>query len=323
MIHFIYAGHPNNDSRQSPYTVTRELYKYLKVKAVKAGTDVRYYDWCTMGRPEISKDDIIIGHPNYDENTIVQRIFKESVCKAKYLIFPLHTKMPEYNLPFDQLVSIADKVFNIMGPYWYDTIEQSAFAHWKPKIVRLDMAVDCSQFPYTRTKFNPSGSRHLVYVGHGRPEKNIEQIYEVMKSLPNLLLTWYGGAIEQPLAQLPNVRTIGWVDFTPDMVAKVVYHGDLFISCSRSDANPTTLLEAASWGLIPMCTAESGYIKPNLFDPIPLDDVAGTIEVINKLQATPEKELLERAWRSRKAVENDYTWLKFCETVWSNIVEMI
>lgn len=310
---FVYAGHPSNGSNSSPYTITRELYRYLRARV-----DVMYYDWCTMGCPPVDRDDVIIGHPNYDPNTVVQQLFAKARCRAKCLIFPLHHGIPEHNLPFTNLVHQADEVFNIMGPYWYDTLPGSQFESWQPKITRLDMAVDASKYPFLRTKFNPPGRRNLVYVGHARPEKNVEMLYEVMRRLPDVGLTWYGGGY-QPLQDLPNVTTVGWSDLTPEVAARIVRDGDFFINCSQSDANPTTLLEAAAWGLIPVCTKQSGYHNSDVFVNIPLNDVDGTLSVLAGLQCESEESLLSRARVNRSRIESDHNWDRFGETVWNKL----
>jgi hypothetical protein len=35
----------------------------------------------------------------------------------------------------------------IMGEYWWDQWDLSKYAHWKTKMVRLDMAVDATRYP--------------------------------------------------------------------------------------------------------------------------------------------------------------------------------
>jgi glycosyltransferase involved in cell wall biosynthesis len=317
-IHYVYAGHPGMVERQSPYSITRELFNYLKARC-----DVRYSDWCTMGLPDLGPDDIILGHPHYDPNTIVQRAIREAKCKLKCMIFPLHHGEPEHNLPFHDLVMKSDKVFSIMGPYWYDTLDQSPFASWKPKITRLDMAIDASQFPFLRTRFNPPGQRNFLYLGHARPWKNVDLLYEIMRRIPQHQLWWYGGIKEHPLADLPNVHLSGWVDLNPAMARTIVDNCDFFLNCSKSDANPTTLLESAAWGIVPACTRQSGYYPGQqcdwIFDELSLHDMDANLATIQKLQHTPEAELLARARASRQVIEQKYTWKRFCGTIWNEL----
>lgn len=305
-IIFVYAGHPHNKSIASPETITRELYKFLSTKK-----DVAYYDWCTMGCPPMGPDDVIIGHPHSDPNTIMHNAFKRQL-KGKYLIFPLHHGAPEHNLPFDGLVKQADGVLNIMGKYWYDTLENSPFAHWKPKITRVDMAVDASHYPYMRQKFAPPGKRNFLYVGNSNPEKNVGYLGEIMARMPESRLHWYGS---YP-ASGNNITFHGYANLTPDLGRKIVEDCDFFISPSRSDANPTTLLETTAWGIIPTCTKQSGYWEDEVFTNIPIDDPDGAVQVLNRLQHEPEENLLARAKHARSVVESEHSWARFCETVW-------
>jgi len=279
---------------------------------------VRYYDWADRRLPELGPDDLLVGHPNYDPDTVIQRGFREGRCRAKILLFPLHTGLPEYNLPFDHLVHQADRVLSITGPHWYNTLHLTRFAAWKPKIVRLDMAVRAEHFPRFKHGFNPPGKRRLLFLGAARPEKNLEQLEGLLRARPDWGLDWYGGYPEHPLSYLPNVTVHPWCDMTDQTAREAAGRCDILVSTSRSDANPTTLLEAVCWGLVPACTRQSGYDgSEGLFDILPLDDVPGTIEVLERLQREPEPALLERMRLARRVVEVRYNWGRFGDTVWS------
>ena len=222
-------------------------------------------------------------------------------------------------MPFDPLARAVDKIFSICGPYWYDTIDQTKFAHWKPKITRLDMAVDGKHFPYLRKKFNPIGHRKLVYIGSNLPMKNVGYIYEIMRHMNDVKLHWYGGDPSHPLAKLPNVKVTGWVQLNRDTAQRIVDECDIFINVSTSDANPTTLLESMAWGMITACSKQSGYWKDPLFTELFTDDVQATIKALRQLLNAPEEELLKRAQVGRKEIETKYTWDRFCSTVWNEL----
>jgi glycosyltransferase involved in cell wall biosynthesis len=234
-------------------------------------------------------------------------------------IHPLHTADPQHNMPFDEISTKADKIFSICGPYWYDTIDNTPFRHWKPKITRLDMAVDGNHFPYLRTRFNEPGKRKLVYIGSNMPMKNVGYLYNIMQLMPDVRLHWYGGDGGHPLAKLPNVDVTGWVRLTPDMAAQIVNECDIFVNVSNSDANPTTLLEAMAWGIITACTKESGYWKDPLFTELYLNDPAMTVQAIRGLLEAPGEELMQRAAAGRAAIETKYTWDLFCRTIWNEL----
>lgn len=312
-IIFVYAGQPDMGVIQAPYIITNKLYHFLAKHA-----EVVYYPWVSTDDPDVREDDIILGHPNYDPNTVIQRAFQKP-CKAKFLIHPFHTNRILDNRPFDHLVGISDRLFAICGEYWIDSIDSTVFAHWKPKITRVDLAVDPQTYPYLKHSFNGPGNRRLVYIGSSSPNKNLGYLRRIMLRLPQVTLHWYGGDSEHPLAKLPNVRTTGWVFLDAAMGKEICKWCDIKISVSDSDANPTTLLESSAWGLIPACTRESGYYNDPMFTELFLDDESRTVEILKELLAIDSSVLHERSLQNREIIESKYTWTRFCNTIWDTI----
>jgi len=314
MLHLTYAFPHSTKEIHSPHCITRNLYNYLNSR-----TDVKYYQWDHRGVADIKPNDVFIGHPHYEPSTIVQRTFAEKKCKFMATIHPLHTALPQHNMPFDHLARKADKIFSICGPYWYDTIDQTGFSHWKPKIVRLDMAIDRSHFPFVRERFNKIGERKLLYIGSTMPMKNVGFLAEIMQQMPDVRLHWYGGDGAHPLAKLPNVDVTGWTHLTPNVAKMITKECDFFVNVSTSDANPTTLLETMAWGVIPACTKESGYWKDPLFTELYLNNMSATVKALRGLLEAPEAELMQRVARANAEIETKYTWDRFCKTVWDEL----
>jgi glycosyltransferase involved in cell wall biosynthesis len=315
-IHFVYAGQPDYPYIQSPYSITKNLYYYLKQRA-----EVLYYTWDSYSDIPAEPDDIVIGHPHYDPNTTIQRFFASGKkCKAKFTIHPLHTVRVGDNMPFDHLTRAADKVFSICGPYWYDTIDTTPFAHWKDKIIRLDMAVDTNIYKYRKSHINEVGNRGIVYVGSDMPQKNLQYLYEIARRLPTVNFRWYGGNEGHQLNQLPNVKVIGWCDFSNDALMTDIFNfADLFVNVSISDANPTTLLEfGLGGGLIPICTQTSGYWNLASFINIP-HNVDTAVNTITEWLLKPEEDLKALSTYNREICERDYTWDIFCSKVYNEL----
>lgn len=312
-IHFCYAGNPDNGEIQSPYCITHNLFYFLKAR-----TNVVYHDWMSGDDIDIQPDDIILGHPNYDKNTVIQKAFRnQKPCRAKCLIFPLHTNRVEDNWPFNDLVQKATHVFSICGPYWYDTLHQTQFASWKPKITRLDMAADLNHFAHIKKTFHDPGQRRLVYVGSCTPHKNLEYMRSIMNAMHDVQLDWYGGSNCHQLAKLKNVRVDGWCRFTKEKLAEVCERSDIFLNTSYSDANPTTLTELClASGLIPICTKESGYHNSPHFINIPLNDIRTSISIIRRWLNEPTDVLNERSRVNREFCEKNHSWDVFCNTIW-------
>jgi hypothetical protein len=301
-LHFVYAEDPSIGRVDGAVSITKNLYHAL-VKHY----EVIYHRWDATHDIDLRPDDIFVGHPNYPPETVTQKVFASGKpCRAKCLIHPLHTRRVGDNMPFDHMARAADVIFSICGPYWYDTLPQTPFAHWQHKIVRLDMAVNAETFPRIKRAFNQA--RRLVYIGSATEHKNLGYLTEIMRAMPDMQLSWYGGFLEHPLARLPNVRTVGWQMLVGEVAKEICDNHDIFVNVSVSDANPTTLLEASAWGLIAGCTPQSGYYKDNKFFELALDDVGFCVQQIRKVASMPEAALLAWADRNREDVVNNYNW---------------
>lgn len=305
-IHFVYAGGINNDSEMSPYSITRNLYKHLKTKY----ENVYYYDYDYAGDVvNYNKNDIVLAHPNYEENTIGRKLFNLDF-RLKASIHPLHHKMPEFNRPFHDLVDKVDVIFSIMGPYWYDTIGETEFAFWKEKITRLDMCVNGEYYKYQKKKFNSKGNRKFVYVGNNRVEKGIEILYNMFKNSKYKLDVY--GSVDHKIVNLPNVKYHGRADVNSSFGEIICDKNDFFINTSISDANPTTCTEAAAFGLPVVCTKGSGYWPNEPFFNIEEDNY---FQVMENLQHMDESLLFNKSIEQRKWVDECCNWELFCNKI--------
>lgn len=323
-IHFVYAGDPNGREICSPYTITQNVYKFLKQKTSEIGWSLKYQNWTDVGPINHGPDDIIIGHPNYDPNTVIQATFKANrPCKAKFTIHPLHTKDVDANYPFNHLVEQADGMFAICGKYWYDTIENTKFKHWKPKITRLDMGIDTNHYPFMKEVFNEPHLRRLLYIGSATHYKNLPYMAEILKLIPDVQLYWFGGTNDSPISKLKNVRVTGNVTLNAELGKHITNACDLMINVSHSDANPTTLLECASWGLPIACTPGSGYYGGNPFFEIPENNAVKAAEYIINLLRGPSDVLYQASRNNRSTIEKEYNWSIFCNKIWNILSQYV
>jgi glycosyltransferase involved in cell wall biosynthesis len=315
VLHFVYSGNPADDScRGAPGTITNRLFRFLEGQF-----KVRYADWASTEPLAIGRDDILLGHPNYEPDSFVQRAFRDTECKAKFLIFPFHHALPEINRPFDTLVRKCARLFSITGEYWYDTISRSEFAHWKEKMIRVDMAIDAAHFPFLKERFSPKGKRVLFYLGSDRPEKGVSHLASLVRLAGCRLL--YAGSLG-PCGELfkgLDFKYLGPISLTREVLQWLAQQCDFFVNTSVSDANPTTILEMSAIGLPVLCTPQSGYVRPDLVYTLRLDDDRYNVALVNRLQQTEETSLIERSQAIRAVVERDYTWDRFCQTVLSGM----
>jgi glycosyltransferase involved in cell wall biosynthesis len=299
----------------TPYSITVRLYRYLRERQ-----ETWLYDWRETGMIELKPDDILIGHPHADPETLVQQTLRGGArCRLKALLFPIQHALPgnsEFTLP---LIERAALVLGIMGPYWFDTLSKSHFAPWKERIVRLDLAVDATEYPLVKRQFNPPGKRGILYIGRNAPCKGCAILGKTLDRLPGVERGWIG-----PGAEIPGVpRVSAWAEFTPDYVARLAETYDFFVNMSDSDANPATILEAMAWGFPVACTPQSGYYNMPTIVPLSTTDIAANVAALEELQHAPEERLRELSRANRALVETQYTWERFCATVWKALTPYV
>lgn len=321
MIHFVYAGDPFGHAIRSPDTITQNLFRFLGHRST-----VVFHNWQSRAPVFPALGDIVIGHPHPDANTALRLLWNHTNVSRRYLLFPFHHGLPESNLWANALVESSDRYFAITGPYWMDTISTSAFAHWERKITRLDMAVDPEAFPHVKTKWNPKHERTFLAITDPRPEKGQRVLAQV--ALEHKIRLVHVGHMHAELARmlqnkLPHFESVGWTDLTHDVARQLCEKCDIFIHMGVSDANPTTILEAALWGLPVVCTPTSGYLKGNLvFENVFAPGTTGAYknaQVFEELQTMPEQHLRTWAENARKTVVRQHTWDRFCQTIWEEI----
>ena len=258
MIYFVYAGDPLGRAKNSPNTISQNIFRRIQKKS-----DVSFIDWKYTGPIYLRDGDVIIGHPHPNRNTVMWKVFDTRCSVKRYLMFPFSHGIPSDNLWADDLVMMSDGWLPITGPYWTETIDKSPFSHWKRRMLaRLDMAIDPNDFPRTKIEWSPVGERVFFGVGDTRPAKGQDQLFDLALEL-DLRLVYAGVISERNLEigkKLSYFQFLGYAPmhdraFQKELCKKV----DFFLHCGVSDANPTTILECASLGLPVICTPESGY----------------------------------------------------------------
>ena len=305
---------------QSPYENTRNLYLALSKKI-----PTLLYHLTERVHCRFQPEDIFLGHPYFPhaegEYGVTELALKENIRTRKVaLISPLHCdvkiKTDHINKEFlddvDKLLPSADILFGIMGEYWWDQWDSSPYAHWKSKMVRLDMAVDAQRYPRVKKSFNPAGKRGYLYIGNSSdPRKGVDFLSRLMNQFDGYPKGWIGSGPD-----IPNVPRISDSrQLTPKFMAEVGKQYDFFISPAKADPNPTTILESMAWGFPVVCTPQSGYYGRDYRKNIYLDDIAESVNVLNKLQYADERKLILMADEAREIVVADYSWDKFTSTV--------
>ena len=108
---------------------------------------------------------------------------------------------------------------------------------------------------------------------------------------------------------------MGTYDFSEQEVKKLIQEYDFLITVGSADANPTTILEAMAWGLVPVCSVQSGYNGFSAIRNISIDCIEDAITTIKYLQSVPEEQL--KKWQQENLTQLDihFNWNRFCSQV--------
>lgn len=301
-VHFVY---PYENRISCPDAIGYKVGKLLEDRY----NVIHHWNAKEIIRP--GRDDILLGHPLFRPWTVFCRSMKQKGWKKIISMFPF---CPDNKTiaAFDPVVSKSDLFLSITGNYWYSATVDSLFSHWLPKMVHVDLALDRCDFPALKTKFNEKGKRKFVYIGNTSIQKNTEYLSKIAILLPEGQISWIGRGTN-PIKGLTH---LGYQDFRTESGKKCIAQHDFLITVGKMDANPITILEAMSWGLIPVATPQSGYVGfPGIVN-VPLDDARLVVDIIKEIQVLPEstlKNLQEVNWQ---LLDNHFNWNRFaCQVI--------
>jgi glycosyltransferase involved in cell wall biosynthesis len=305
-IHLVYhhgqrISHPDSLGRN----IGRRLSKQYQVQQ---------YDWNEFRCLQPGPNDVLLGHACHLPFTLFRRSCRQKGWKRVILMSPYCHGDPHQAAFNQQVIQRCDLYLAITGHYWFDDISNSLYSHWLPKMRHLDLAIDRADFPPIKTKFNESGQRRFLYIGKKAWYKNIGYLSEIACQLPQQKFAWIGQGRD-----IPGVESLGYQDFTVRETRELVKSFDFLLTVGKADGNPTTILESMGWGLIPVCTPQSGYAnQPGIFN-IPLGDARKAAELLNTLQQLPEENLKDLQVSNWKLLDQHYNWERFTSQVISAI----
>jgi glycosyltransferase involved in cell wall biosynthesis len=301
-VHFVY---PHRERISHPHSLGRGVAERLRRRY-----EVVQYDIDEARAIEPRPGDVLLGHPHPAPWTVFRRSAKRQGWRRKIMLLP-YSHGDSVQVAFaDPVLRDVDLYLAITGRPWFETVSSSLFSHWLPKMVQVDLAVEPADFPFVKTSFNPPGSRRFLYIGHTLWFKNTGYLSEIARELPEAEFAWMGRG--EPI---PGLRALGRHDFSTDEARALVAGYDFMVTVGSSDANPTTIIEAMAWGLVPVCTRESGYAEHPGIVNVPLADPAAAAAILRKLQQAPEAELRGLQKTNREAVERHYNWDRFTDQV--------
>jgi glycosyltransferase involved in cell wall biosynthesis len=303
-VHLVY---PHGSRVSCPDAIGRNLARRLRDRY-----NVKLYDWTDRQLIVPGADDVLIGHAHPLPWTCFRRSFKDAAWRRVILMEPYHHGDDVQVAFIDPIIPYVDLFLAITGNYWFSTIASSGFAHWLPKMVHLDLAVDGNDFPPLKQRFNPPRRRRFVYIGSCVAGKNVDYLSEIAdRAGADIEIAWIGSG-PRPIR---DVKALGFVDFGTESARRLIAEYDFLLTVGKADANPATILEAMAWGLIPVCTKQSGYAGyPGIIN-VPLADPAAAVSVLKDLEQRPDGEL-QRLQRSNwEALQGHFSWDRFARQV--------
>ena len=299
VVHLVY---PHGPGIAAPDVIGRLLREYLG-----RSHEVRSYDWhgSTAITPE--PGDVLLGHPHPVPATTFRRSFRRPGWGRRLVLSPFNGDRRQVAF-LDPFVRDSDAYLAITGKWWFDHLGDTSLAHWAPKVIRLDLAVDRVDFPRVKGDFAPPGRRRLLYIGHSGWQKNVSYLSEIAKARPGWEVGWIGRGDPEDVV---GVTRHGLRDTAAGSTRELVATYDFMITVGRSDANPMSVLEAMAWGLVPVCTPQSGYVdEPGVVN-VPLDDLPGALDVLDDLQAAPTARLVQARADNDQRLSEHFTWDRF------------
>lgn len=300
-VHLVY---PHRPITSAPDVIGHQLAAHLTGRY-----EVVVHDWDVNRIIEPRDGDVLVGHAHPAPWTVFRRSVRRPGWARRVLLQPYHHGDTIQMAWADPVVRQCDLFLAITGPFWFGGISRSPFAHWKRKMVHVDLAVDRNDFPNVNESFNEAGDRRFLYIGNTHWGKNTEYISALVRRT-GIRVTWIGRG-----RPIEGVDSLGPMDLSTEAARKIVASHDFLLTVGRADANPTTILEAMAWGLIPVCTRQSGYTEAEGVVNVPLDDLEGASRVLTVLQQRAETELLVLQSKNHHALDSHYTWDRFGDQV--------
>lgn len=300
MIHLVY---PHRDRISAPDVIGSTLARHLSKRHA-----VMRYDIDAVNRIDPQPGDILIGHAHPFARTVFRRSLRNPKWSRRILMQPFNGDWNQIDF-IDEVIDDCDQFLAITGSYWFDKIPLTPAARWEPKMVHVDLAVNRQSFPRLKRDVPPKGSRKVVYIGNDHPGKNLAYLDAVAAQWGGTI-DWIGSG-----SSLKHLKPMGFVDFSTAEGQSLLQRYDILITLGSADANPTTVLEALSWGLVPVCTPTSGYVGEKCIINVPGDDVAEVCRVLDGLQAAEAVEIDRLRAEGEARLDQHYNWGRFVRQV--------
>ena len=309
-VHLIYPASIFLDT--NPWSIGNNV-----IKALKNDFCVKTYLWTSLGKISPNKGDILIGHCNSNPFTIFQRSLRNENWSKVILLQPYNEDPMQLSYLYN-VIDKCDYFLAICGDYWFKRISNSKFKKWKPKMIQQNLGINQKLYPFIKKKFNKKGERKFLYIGNDYAYNNFAKNLPYLKKISESLgIKYFATAGNKKVG---SIKHFGWLNFQDKKSLDILKNYDFLIQTSTNDANPSTILEAISRGLIPVATKQCGYSKENSIINIPLNNLKKTKKILNYLQHVSANSLKKIQQNNNNLLTKKYNWSNFQKTIIKTII---
>lgn len=295
-IHIVY---PHGDRISTPDSIGRNLGLWFSKTH-----EVALHDWLSWRPIKPKPGDILIGHAHPNPITTFRLSMKDPRWSQVILLQPFTTYSPHMAY-LEHVVSHVDKFAAITGKFWSKQLEMSPYVRWKSRFFPVELAVNTQDFPHLKPTFNPKGQRRFLYIGNSDPCKNLQYFALIANRFGATSFGTIG-------AEVSEIQCHGTLDFSRAISKQIVAAYDFLLLTSSADANPTVVLEAMAWGLLPICTPECGYTEADGVIIIPSCEVEKVVSMLETLNNAKNEYLLDLQMRNQSLIRRVFSWEQFC-----------
>jgi glycosyltransferase involved in cell wall biosynthesis len=349
LLHFFWFNYHRRLGDENLYQDSNSEIQKWAEKRLAGRFAVHSTSCVTQGRVTVSKEDILLGHPNWDTHAAAtgrfgrsdrdwmrdNRLLDADACHPNsYVLMPWVPQFPgdwTRHMPcYESQLERARLIFAICGRIWLERTlalrDASIQSRVKEKLVRLNMCVNSSAFTIGKEAFNPVGARRLIHVSNMAPYKNVDLL---LQSAHGVTVPSIGSRALKKMAPGPAEMEVAGIGLPFNNLGAVnnddgaqiralVRDHDFYIHSSSMDAQATTILEFAARGLIPIVTPESGFESG---DAVYLtDSPAKNREIIRQALAMSDEECMHRSRRLREQIRRDHSWEAFYDAIGAKIL---
>lgn len=303
--HLIY---PSSEKICTPYSIGRNISIILSKTY-----NVQMYDWQSCNTIIPRDGDLLIGHSHPLPFTIFKNSLGQKLFSQRIMIQPFSTYLPHTSYILN-ILPFVDKFLAITASFWEKSIKTSKFNKFSKKIFPINLGININDFPFVKTYIKKPQNRKILYIGNKNPCKNIDYLVQVAKKIG---LSKFGsiGAV------IPGFKNYGSLDFSKKESLDIIKEYDYLILLSYADACPTVVLEAMSWGLIPMTTQECGFVSNDGTNIIASNDCDAAVCQIKSI-LNYSLQCFKKIQRENLAIlKKDYSWTKFEKVLQKHIHE--